>query len=164
MEQEFTEFYLAARDNCLRVVMISTGDRGQAEDLVAEAFTRAWQSWAKIRGHPAREAWVVKTAINAGISSWRRRVREVPLDEHDLPGSTDSTGPGVGNPALMTAIRRLPRRQQQVLLLRVFFDLDMQLTADLLGIAPGTVGTHLHRALAALRSDDQTIARQELIP
>ena len=40
--REFAEFYAAARDDCLRVVLISVGDRQLAEDLVAEAFTRAW--------------------------------------------------------------------------------------------------------------------------
>jgi DNA-directed RNA polymerase specialized sigma24 family protein len=39
--QEFTEFYAAAKDDCLRIVLVSVGDRQLAEDLVAEAFTRA---------------------------------------------------------------------------------------------------------------------------
>lgn len=163
MGQEFTEFYLATRDDCLRIVLISTGDRDRAEDLVAEAFTRAWMSWAKVRRHPARQAWVVRTALNAGISSWRRGRREIPLEDRDLPGEAGDAVPGV-DPALMTAIRRLPRRQQQVLLLRVFFDIDTQLTADQLGIAPGTVGAHLHRALATLRSEYLATAKQEVNP
>jgi RNA polymerase sigma-70 factor (ECF subfamily) len=41
---EFTEFYTATRDECLRIVLFSVGDRQLAEDLVAEAFTRAWAS------------------------------------------------------------------------------------------------------------------------
>jgi DNA-directed RNA polymerase specialized sigma24 family protein len=39
--QEFTEFYTASRDDCLRIVLVNVGDRQLAEDLVAEAFTRA---------------------------------------------------------------------------------------------------------------------------
>ena len=39
--QEFTEFYAAAKDDCLRIVLVSVGDRQLAEDLVAEAFPRA---------------------------------------------------------------------------------------------------------------------------
>jgi hypothetical protein len=38
--QEFTEFYTSAKDDCLRIVLVSVGDRQLAEDLVAEAFTR----------------------------------------------------------------------------------------------------------------------------
>jgi hypothetical protein len=40
--REFTEIYAAAKDDCLRIVLVSVGDRQLAEDLVAEAFTRAW--------------------------------------------------------------------------------------------------------------------------
>jgi RNA polymerase sigma-70 factor (ECF subfamily) len=42
--REFTEFYAAARDDCLRIVLISVGNRQLAEDLVADAFTKAWMS------------------------------------------------------------------------------------------------------------------------
>jgi DNA-directed RNA polymerase specialized sigma24 family protein len=51
--REFTEFYTAARDDCLRVVLITVGNRDLAEDLVAEAFTKAWRAWRTVRQHPA---------------------------------------------------------------------------------------------------------------
>jgi DNA-directed RNA polymerase specialized sigma24 family protein len=50
---EFEEFYRSSRDVCLRAVLASVGDRQLAEDLVAEAFTRAWMSWQKVSRHPA---------------------------------------------------------------------------------------------------------------
>ena len=53
-------------------------------------------------------------------------------------------------------MRQLPVRQQQVIILRVLFDLDTRATARELGIAPGTVGVHLHRALTALRAQVPT--------
>ena len=55
--REFTEFYASAKDDCLRIVLVSVGDRQLAEDLVAEAFTRAWMSWRKVRDHPSPRAW-----------------------------------------------------------------------------------------------------------
>ena len=76
--REFTGFYAAAKDDCLRIVLVSVGDRQLAEDLVAEAFTRAWMSWRRVRGHPAPRAWVVRTALNAHVSWWRSRRPEVP--------------------------------------------------------------------------------------
>jgi DNA-directed RNA polymerase specialized sigma24 family protein len=48
---EFSEFYRSGQAMCLRAVLASVGDRSLAEDLVAEAFTRAWMSWAT--GEPA---------------------------------------------------------------------------------------------------------------
>jgi DNA-directed RNA polymerase specialized sigma24 family protein len=115
--QEFTEFYTACRDDCLRIVLVSVGDRQLAEDLVAEAFTRAWMSWRKVREHP------------------------VPL---------------------AAAVRALPPRQREVVVLRVFFGLDTSAAAQLLGIAPGTVGAHLHRALGTLRTQRQSFSDQEV--
>jgi RNA polymerase sigma-70 factor (ECF subfamily) len=49
-----------------------------------------------------------------------------------------------------------------VITLRVFFDLDTEATARLLGISPGTVGVHLHRALAALRGQIPSFSDQEV--
>jgi len=48
-------------------------------------------------------------------------------------------------------LRRLPARQREVVALRVLLDLDTETTAEVLGIAPGTVTAHLYRAVAALR-------------
>jgi RNA polymerase sigma-70 factor (ECF subfamily) len=47
----------------------------------------------------------------------------------------------------------LPDQQRRVLALRIILDFDTHSTADALGIAPGTVTTHLHRALSALRDE-----------
>ncbi|MGH3152781.1 MAG: sigma factor, partial [Streptosporangiaceae bacterium] len=56
---EFAAFYAVARDDCLRTVLVSVGDIDAAQDLVAEAFARAWASWRKVSRHPAPRAWVV---------------------------------------------------------------------------------------------------------
>ena len=158
-QADFTSFYAAAKDDCLRIVLVTVGDRQLAEDLVAEAFTRAWMSWAKVSRHPAPRAWVVRTALNLHVSWWRRRRRETALDGRD-PVAPGDGGDGVDG-ELLAAVRQLPVRQQQVIILRVFFDLDARGTARALGIAPGTVGVHLHRALAVLRAQIPSPASQE---
>jgi RNA polymerase sigma-70 factor (sigma-E family) len=150
---EFTEFYRSDRDRCLRAVLAGVGDRQLAEDLVAEAFTRAWMSWHKVRRHPAPRAWIVRTALNLRVSWWRRRRHEVELADGDDaadtggdPGQTDGL-----DPALLNVLRRLPQRQREVIAFRVFLDLDTAATAKALGMAPGTVTAHLSRAVATLR-------------
>ena len=149
----FTEFYQAARDDCLRVVFASVGDRQAAEDLVAEAFARAWANWPKVRRHPAPRAWIVRTALNTRVSWWRRARREVPMPER-LEDNAGDDGPGsVLDRELITALVRLPARQRQVVALRLFLDLDTAATAELLGIAPATIRVHLSRALAVLRDE-----------
>ncbi len=150
-QDEFADFYQASRDSCLKAVTAVVGDRQLAEDQVAEAFARAWSSWGKVRSHAAPRVWVIRTALNLGVSWWRRRRRETPLADHDAAAAA-ATGDGV-DPALMAALRRLPARQREVLALRIFLDLDTGTTANVLGIAPGTVTAHLARAVAALRRD-----------
>ena len=63
---------------------MTVGDRDLAEDLVAEGFIRAWMLWRKMGRHPAPRAWVVRTALNANVSWWRRRRWEVTLGDHDV--------------------------------------------------------------------------------
>jgi RNA polymerase sigma-70 factor (sigma-E family) len=159
--REFTEFYTASRDECLRVVLISVGDGDLAEELVAEAFTRAWMSWRKVRQHPAPRAWVVRTALNAHVSWWRRRRREVTLGSHDS-AATARPDPALDG-SLVTALRRLPARQREVIALRLLLDLDTATTAQILGMPSGTVASHLHRGLNTLRRELPSLDDQERV-
>jgi RNA polymerase sigma factor (sigma-70 family) len=161
---DFAEFYRGAKDECLFTVLVSVGDRDTAQELVAEAFARAWASWRTVGRHPAPRAWVVRTALNANISRWRRRRREVSVPDlgsvADLPAGDMGADSSV-DPRIMAALLRLPTRQRQVVALRLFLDLDTDRTAQVLGIAPGTVQAHLGRAIAALRDDLMPERQQE---
>jgi RNA polymerase sigma-70 factor (ECF subfamily) len=132
-------------------VTACVADRLLAEDLVAEGFARAWTSWRQVSRHPAPRAWVVRTALNARVSWWRRHRREVPLADHDAAAAGDPSE--MVDCALIHALRRLPARQREVVALRVLLDLDTETTAEVLGIAPGTVTAHLSRAVMALRRE-----------
>jgi RNA polymerase sigma-70 factor (sigma-E family) len=157
---DFAKFYAAARDDCLRIVLISVGNRQLAEDLVAEAFAKAWMSWRKVHGLREPRAWVVRTALNAHVSWWRRHRREVALDSHDT--FVDASQDSALDSALVAALRRLPVRQREVITLRLLLDLDTATTAKMLGMPCGTVASHLHRGLAALRRDTPALDDQEL--
>lgn len=151
---EFATFYESARDDCLRTVFACTRDLPLAEDLVAEAFARAWAGWRRVRSHPKPRAWIVKTALNANVTAWRRHHRELQwlhragqeLEAIHSPATNIDVD-------LLEAIHRLPERQRQVLALRVFLDLDTATTAEILSIAPGTASAHLARAIAHLRAE-----------
>ncbi|MGB7053252.1 MAG: sigma-70 family RNA polymerase sigma factor [Acidimicrobiales bacterium] len=157
---EFAEFFEASWEPCLRAVAASTGNMTLAEDQTAEAFARAYASWHKIRHHPASRAWIVRTALNAGASWWHRRSKETALTSLDI-AAVDSPGTGL-DAVVLTALRRLPARQREVIALRVFLDLDIETTARQLGIAPGTVRAHLSRATTALRSEDALATTTEV--
>ena len=152
---DFTEFYYRSRDDCFRAVLVSVGDQDVAQELLAEAFARACASWRTVSGHPAPAAWVVRTALNANVSRWRRRRREGLVADPgliaDLPGAEGADS--AFDPRVRAALMRLPARQRQVVALRLLLDLDTRRTADALGISPNTVMAHMAQALAALRRD-----------
>lgn len=152
---DVAEFYRGFKDECLVTVVVSVGDQDAAQELVAEAFARAWASWPKVSVHPAPKAWVVRTALNAGVSRWRRRRREVTVADPRIVAdlaTVNQSQEGL-DPGVMAALMRLPARQRQVVALRLLLDLDTAHTAEVLGIAPGTVQAHLGRAMAALREE-----------
>ena len=108
---DFAEFYREAKDECLFAVVVSVGDRDTAQDLVDEAFARAWASWGTVSRHPAPAAWVVRTALNTSISRWRRRRREVPMPDLALVADRPAPGGAAGSsvdPRIMAALLRLP--------------------------------------------------------
>lgn len=163
---DFADFYRRSRDDCLRAVLASVGDRDKAQDLVDEAFARALASWRTVGRHPAPAAWVVRTALNERVSRWRRSRREVLVPDPGLvadPITAVTVADGPVDPRIMAALARLPARQRQVIALRLFLDLDTERTAEVLGIASSTVKAHLARAIAALR-DDLIPERQQESP
>lgn len=144
---EFAAFYADNKDRCFRAAVASGMRPSEAEEAVAEAFAKAWASWRTVRDAKSPAAWVVRTAVNTNISWWRKRRREVAGPSVPDVAMWDSDG----SSDLVAAVRRLPRRQREVVVLRYLLDLDTETTARWLGIAPGTVSAHLHHALAALR-------------
>ncbi len=144
----FADLYARSRDDVYRAVLLTVRDPHRAEDAVQEAFARALADWDRIRIHPNPVGWVARVALNHATSLWRRLRREctepppalvAPVDERPM------------DPLLIRAIWRLPRRQRQVVALRILLDQSVAQTAQALDMAPGTVTAHLHRALRALR-------------
>jgi RNA polymerase sigma factor (sigma-70 family) len=152
-QASFADFYASTRDDCLRAVLASVGSRQLAEDCVAEAFARAFASWRKVARHPAPRAWVVRTALNISVSSWRQTRREVPLSALPVRAARAYPVEDDLDPVIVSALAAMPLRQRQVIALRMFLGLDTRQTAQVLGIAPGTVTAHLTRAIATLREE-----------
>ncbi len=146
--QEFDAFYEESKDAVLRAVLLATREPDRTEDAVAEAYAAAFARWDRLSSHANPTAWVIRTAMNRFRSGWRVWRRERP----EMPEIQSLAPPASGFDAdLLDALWRLPIRQRQVVALRVLADLDTNHTARVLGIAPNTVGVHLHRALQSLR-------------
>jgi RNA polymerase sigma factor (sigma-70 family) len=150
---DFADFFAATRNGVFRVVFAATGTRTGAEDAVAEAYTRAYSRWDSVRNHPNPTAWVLRTALNVHRSVWRRLRREVLAGEPPEPLSPGGDGPAPPlDRRVRAAVRALPRRQREVVALRLLADLSADETGAVLGVAPATVHVHLHRALGTLRT------------
>jgi DNA-directed RNA polymerase specialized sigma24 family protein len=131
---DFEHFYADTRDAVFRAVVLATRRPDRAEEAVAEAFARALERWDVLAEHPNPVGWVVRTAMNHFISGWRmwRREGGVALDVVAVPEESRSL-----DPFLLRHLWRLPRRQREVVALRILLDLDTRQTADALGMAPG---------------------------
>ena len=148
---DFAEFFAATRHIAFRAVLAATGSRAAAEDALAEAYARGYANWSTLREHPQPTAWILRTALNAHRSVWRRLRREVLMSAvPDGPASPDGTG-GL-DARVRGAVAALPRRQRETVALRLLADLSAEETAAVLGLATSTVHVHLHRALVALRA------------
>jgi RNA polymerase sigma factor (sigma-70 family) len=155
MSPAFEDFYRVSKDRCLRALVAALGDIDAAHEALDEAMVRACERWDRVAAHPNPEAWVVRTGINTYRAWWRRVRRSLPLVGEPIT----SDGPsGNLDGDLIAAVRALPRRQREVVALRLLLDLDTATTAKQLGIAPGTVTAHLHRAVTHLR---ETLGSQE---
>jgi RNA polymerase sigma-70 factor (ECF subfamily) len=142
-EALFDETYARSVRAALRL----NGDRGVSEELASEALTRAYARVGRLRRHPCPEGWVVRTTINLAIDNARRRMPPVPAESFE---ETEDTV--VLRVALVKALEALPARQRQVLALRYLADFGESEVAATLGVSVGSVKTHLHRGLAALRA------------
>jgi RNA polymerase sigma-70 factor (ECF subfamily) len=150
---DFAEFFAATRNTALRTVLAATGSRAAAEDALAEAYARAYLRWAKLREHPQPTAWILRTALNVHRSVWRRLRRETLVAAPPERAASEGTGAPSGglDARVRHAVAALPRRQREVVALRLLADLSAEETAGVLGLATSNVHVHLHRALATLR-------------
>lgn len=131
-----------------RIAYRVLGSRDAADDVACEAMTRAWLAWGRVSGYAP--AWVGRVSGNLALSVVRRRARAARLPWG--PSSPPASAASDLRRDLVAALRRLPRRQREVLVLRYLADLPEAEVAAALGCSVGTVKQHAHRALRALRS------------
>ncbi|MCP2166170.1 SigE family RNA polymerase sigma factor [Goodfellowiella coeruleoviolacea] len=153
-EQEFAEYFVARRDAVRRTAFLLCGDWHRADDLAQTAFVALHRRWRKIRDKGALDAYVRRTLVRAVIDEsrrpWRRErfVEELP----EAPAGDGEIGDAVATrDALLQGLRRVPKRQRAVLVLRFLEGLDVAGTAEALRCSEGTVKSQTARGLAALR-------------
>lgn len=70
--QSFDDFYRGTVRRMVRYGYAVTGDHNEAQDLVQEAYARAWRQWGRLSAHPAPEAWLRLVVSRLATDRWRR--------------------------------------------------------------------------------------------
>lgn len=143
---DFDSFFHGVFAKAVAVAQRVTGDRGTAEDAAVEALAKAYLRWRRIGGQPWRDAWVYKVAVNEALRGLPRQAAAVAA-----PAPGDLGEHVALRQTLTAALRRLPRRQREVIVLRYLLDFSEAEVAATLGVSQGSVKTHMHRGIAALR-------------
>ena len=147
-KDSFDAFYRDSYPRLVRQLWAVTGSRQDAEDVVQEAFVRAAARWGRVGAYDLPEAWVRRVAIRLACNELRRVRRGLSALLRLRPAQQD--GPSEDRPALVTALRDLPLRYRQVLVLHYLVDLPVQQVAAELDLPQGTVATQLARGRLAL--------------
>lgn len=148
-QDTFDAFYRASRQRLFDALYALTGDAGEAQDAVHEAFARAWQRWSTIEGYGDPEAWVRTVARRIAVSRWRRARNR--LTAHRRYGTPPAIpGPSAESIALHAALARLPIEQRTAIVLHHLCDLPVSEVARETGAPEGTVKARLSRGRSAL--------------
>lgn len=155
-EEVFSAFVRSQAVELQRMAWLLTGDWSISQDLVQSSLTKMWQRWPSIRRQDAPEAYLRRVMMTT-FMGWRRRrwTGEVALGWlPEQPENGDLSASIAQHEAVVAALRRLPKQQRAVVVLRYFADLSEQATADTLRCSIGTVKSQASRALNTLRSND----------
>lgn len=148
--------YMRARWGDLVRTLVSMGcEPHEAEDVAQTALTRCYRSWDKVRAAADVDAYVYRTLFNCWAASRKRRWWGEQPTETLPEGTVSGVAEGVvTRNSINGALARLTPDHRQVLVLRFGADLTEAQTAEVLGIAVGTVKSRVARALAAIDSSD----------
>lgn len=125
-------------------------DMQEAEDAVQDTMELAWRSWRSVREEERRTAWLRQICVRRCLRVRRGLFRRVFLSDMP-PLETQALDPV--DPALDRACRDLTRQQRAVITLHYHYGYSLDECATLMGRGPGTVRSHLARALDSLRHE-----------
>jgi RNA polymerase sigma-70 factor (ECF subfamily) len=129
-------------------------DEAEAEDVVQDAWVRAYTHLRQFAGRASFATWVTRIAVHEAIARGRRRKQQVPL--HEEPTTTRTPDDDLGAREMVAAMEAatdaLPAAYRTVFVLRDLEGLSVAETAHCLDVPEATVKTRLHRARALMRA------------
>jgi RNA polymerase sigma-70 factor (sigma-E family) len=151
IDESFDAFVIGRSKRLLGLATLLTGDKHDGEDLLQSALLKLALNWTRAKDNP--DAYARQIVINLARDRGRRmkrrpeRIGEVP----ERPSAAVDEDPMGNRDALLTALRALPPRQRETVVLRFLDDLSVTETATVLGCSEGTVKSNTSKALAGLR-------------
>jgi RNA polymerase sigma-70 factor (ECF subfamily) len=146
--EPFERFYQREFRSVVGLAYALSGSRAASEDLAQEAFIAAHRNWDKVGAYEKPEAWVRRVVSNLSVSRFRKRTTEMKALTR-LAGFRNETSvlPALPSEAeeFWATVRKLPKRQAQVIALHYLDDLPVTEIAEILECSPNTVKVHLHK-------------------
>jgi RNA polymerase sigma-70 factor, ECF subfamily len=145
--ERFDAFYRGTSGRVMRYAYGLVGDPTEAQDLVQEAYARAWQGWRKLSRYDDAEGWLRLVVTRLATDRWRRlvvrRARREPARPPVEPPSEDTV-------LLVAALRTLPVAHRRALVLHYLLDRSVADIAAETGVSANTVKSWLARGRAGL--------------
>jgi RNA polymerase sigma-70 factor (sigma-E family) len=151
-----THLFTAHYRPMVRLASLLLHDRGMAEEIVQDAYVALHRHWRRLRDADKALGYLRVTVVNRCRSALRHRTvvaahLAAARPEPDAPSAEAGALASLQHTAMMAALRRLPRRQREALVLRYYAGLSEAEIADAMGVSRGAVKSHTSRGMAALR-------------
>jgi RNA polymerase sigma-70 factor (sigma-E family) len=148
--EALADLYSSDYRDLVRLAAVLCDDPAGCEEIVQDAFVSALVHWNRIREPERAPAYLRSCVLNGARGRLRRRQT---ADRHPTAEPQPvlaADGSVVDRAVVVGALRRLPQRQREAVVLRYLLDLPDSAIAETLGVSVGAVKTHLHRGLANL--------------
>jgi RNA polymerase sigma-70 factor (sigma-E family) len=154
-EQAVTAIYSTHYRSLVRLAALLVRDVATAEEVVQDSFMAMHGAWRRLRDNDKALSYLRQSVVNRSRSVLRHRVvvdRNAPKPAPDMPSAEQGALTLLERSAVVTALRALPARQREALVLRYYGDLSEAQIALAMGISRGAVKSHTARAITALRT------------
>ena len=154
VDRTVTTLYSEHYRSLVRLAALLVRDAGTAEEVVQDSFV-AMHGGRRLRDSDKALSYLRQSVVNRSRSVLRHRIvveRNAPKPPPDMPSAEHGAITLLERSAVVAALRTLPPRQREALVLRYYGDLSVAQIAGTMGISRGAVNSHLSRAMIALRS------------
>lgn len=149
------ELYAQQYKSLVRLAAMLVRDTPSAEEVVQEAFIAMHEGWHRLKDSEKALAYLRQAVVNRSRSVLRHRMvveKNAPKPAPDMPSAEHGALAMLERSAVIAALRELPDRQREALVLRYYADLSEAQIAAAMKITPGAVKSHTSRGMAALRA------------